>query len=164
MGGTPGTNYTINLRFQGMVENRVYTGANAPEGDQGSQLTNGFYIGGRPQTNVGDYNIYAMRVAMPQKDYFLNALGGTNLQHHRTYPVDYTGSIKVQGGASVQMLAQDTNCSAIRNCTDAPDNGQCSSSGVPGLDALIAAKVGGGTGSSYNGQFVGLLVQSVTSP
>ena len=49
IGGTAGTPYTVNLRFQGIVENRTYTGAMAPEGDQSTMMTHGFYVGGMPR-------------------------------------------------------------------------------------------------------------------
>lgn len=163
IGGTPGTPYTVKLRFQGIVENRTYTGAAAPEGDQSTMQTNGFYVGGAPQTGTGDYNIYALRVDNPKKDYFLNAIGNTSFNRHQSFVVDYEGSIKVVGGSKVQLLAQDTNCTAIRNCTDPPDNNQCTSSGVSNLAPEITQKIGG-NGSAYNGQFVGITVLDVTSP
>ena len=163
IGGTAGTPYTITLHFQGIVENRTYTGAMSPEGDQSTMLSNGFYVGGAPQTGTGDYNIYAMRVTEPKKDYFLNAVGNTSYNRHQSFVIDYTGSIKVVGGSTVTMIAQDTNCTTIRNCTDPPDNNQCMSTGVPNLDPVITQKIGG-NGSAYNGQFIGMTVTSVTSP
>ena len=82
---------------------------------------------------------------------------------NNAFVIDYTGSIKVVGGSTVTMIAQDTNCTTIRNCTDPPDNNQCMSTGVPNLDPVITQKIGG-NGSAYNGQFIGMTVTSVTSP
>jgi hypothetical protein len=157
IGGDPGTNYEITLRFQGIVENRTYINGM----DQSTMQSDGFYSGGAPQPGTGDYNIYALRAASPQKDYFLNAIGNTSFNRHQAFVVDYTATIVMTGGSSLTAIAQDTNCSAIRNCTDAPDNGQCSSTGVPNLDPAIASGIGGGNGSAYNGQFIGMVVVDV---
>jgi hypothetical protein len=156
IGGDPGTEYTITMHFQGIVENRTYTGGE----DQSTMQSDGFYDGGAPQPGTGDYNIYALRVSSPQRDYFLNSVGNTSFNRHQAFVQDYTATINVMGGSTITAIAQDTNCSAIRNCTDAPDNGQCSSTGVPNLDPLISAEVGG-NGSAYNGQFLGILVVDV---
>jgi hypothetical protein len=99
-----------------------------------------------------------LRVSSPQQTYFFNALNQT--EAHATHPVDYTVTIPVTGGAQLQYLASDSNCSEIKNCDStsgegAGGTGMCHPSVLPNFtDARIT--------QPYNGQFLEMNVVSVS--
>ena len=105
LGGSPGVGYDVTLRFRGVLEPKIYSGGRGP-GDH-------FYIGGQPtKTN---YNVYRLGVSSPKQDYFLNydeAEGET----HRVFAIDYSQTIRMNGGATVTLELDDLDCTLVRNC------------------------------------------------
>jgi hypothetical protein len=169
VGGTPGKIYTVTARIQGVVEPKhfqngvVGTCAGAP-----AVNTNcGWYVGGAPQTG-GNYNVYMLWVSAPAPTptaglagqyFFLNNVNKT--EAHFSYPIDYTVTFQVAGGAMVRFLADDSNCSAIKNCdttsidTVPGGGGRCNPITIPNMAA------GAGVTQPYPGQFTVLTVSAV---
>lgn len=160
-----GTMYNMAFRAQGVVEAKRYSGGT--DQDSGSQIpADGFYTGGIPDNSDG-YNVYLIRVECPtmgcSQDYFLNSIGipGDTRIRHAVFAVDFEGTIPIEAGSTVHFVSADNNCSAIDNCGENPPGGtDCPNpTTFNGLDAKIAAHVGN---QPYDGQFVGIVVQSVT--
>lgn len=133
LGGVPGTNYTVTLRFRGVVELKEYTG--------GTTVGN-WVQGGTPSS--GPQNLYKLQIASPPQTYFLNA--GTNGISH-CFPLDYTQALTITGGAAVTLTAQGIDGAELMN-KDA--------SGNPIVVNGVAPAP-----SAYNGQFIEMDVVSV---
>jgi len=101
-GGEKGKRYKVTLRFRGVVEPMMYKNGKA-DGDL-------FYVGGEP--NNGTYNIYQITVSAPQSHYFLNRQDAVG---HRTFKIDYTKTIEVEGGATVTFHGNGQNGHLISN-------------------------------------------------
>jgi hypothetical protein len=173
--GTVGRTYTVTARIQGVVEpkhyqNGVNTTATTCAAAPATNTNCGWYVGGAPQT-VGNYNVYSMWVSapaptpttgLPGQYYFLNNINKT--EAHFSYPMDYTVTFQVNGGAMVRFLADDSNCSAIKNCdTTSVDTvpgggGRCNPITINGL---VSTPAPGTITQPYSGQFVVLSVLSV---
>ncbi len=131
MGGTPGTVYAVTVHVRGVVEVNSYHDGTRDQGDT-SILKNGdlFQQGGTPQKNGDpsyDYNTYELDVTPPvdgaANTYFLNSVTNSENPHansspttHLTFPIDYTKTIKVQGGGTVKLSVTDSNCTEVQNC------------------------------------------------
>ena len=170
--GTPGKTYTVTARIQGVVEpkhyqNGVNTTATTCTGTPNNNC--GWYVGGAPQTN-GNYNVYMMWVSAPAPTpttglqgqyFFLNNINKT--EAHFSYPIDYQVTFQINGGAMVRFLADDSNCSAIKNCdTTSVDTvpgggGRCNPITVPNMVATAA----GAVTQPYNGQFIVMSIVSI---
>lgn len=178
LGGTPGTMYTISLHIQGEVESKQYGGM-----DQNSTLASpradGFAIGGTP-TNADAYNVYVIRVTNPGStaatNYYLNSLQdaavgtttrGPGVSNHTVYGIDYMANIRAMGGATLRLLAADSNCSMIKNCGPIVNDGN--TCGTPIVIANVEADAVRlnptfNFTTGYNGQWVAITVKGVTSP
>jgi hypothetical protein len=114
-GGMQGTTYTVKIRVRGIVEPKHYD--NCPKQTEG-------FCGGpnAAPAEPGAYNVYMMQVTgdSGKARYFLNALDEN--EEHSTFPLDYQVSIDIEGGASIQLVAADENCTAIKNCADDGSN------------------------------------------
>lgn len=172
--GTPGKTYTVTARVQGIVEpkhyqNGVNTTATTCAAAPAVNTNCGWYVGGAPQTS-GNYNVYMMWVSAPAPTpttglqgqyFFLNNINKT--EAHNSYPIDYTVTFQINGGAMVRFLADDSNCSAIKNCaTTSADTvpgggGHCDAITVPNMVSTAAGPVA----QPYNGQFIVLSVVSI---
>ena len=159
-GGEPGTIYNVRVRVQGQVEGKQYAGGT----DQSSAAglpADGFYVGGAPDNSIEPpFNTYAMRVSSPSKDYFFNSIATGNDTRIRssTFDIDYEAVIRVEGGATLRMIASDPNCLSTKNCAD-PVAADCNPHSFGGLSPEIADAIGS---QPYDAQFVGFVVQSVT--
>ncbi len=173
--GTPGKTYTVTARIQGVVEPKHYqNGVNTTAATCAATpavATNcGWYVGGAPQTS-GNYNVYMMWVSAPAPTpttglagqyFFLNNINKT--EAHNSYPIDYTVTFQVNGGAMVRFMADDSNCSAIKNCaTSSADTvpgggGHCDPITLPNVVSTPA----GAVTQPYNGQFIILSVVSIS--
>jgi len=162
-GGNPSITYNVTLRLRGVVEPKHYTGCttnfNTPQEGFASGTTRpAGGTGGCYPSTAGNYSVYMLRVSNPERTYFFNALN--KVEAHNTYPVDYTVTIPVVGGARLQYLASDSNCSEIKNCAPgsvdgAGGAGHCIPSTIPNFtDPRIT--------QPYNGQFLRMNVVSVT--
>ena len=164
-----GTPYTVNLHIQGEVESKQYGGV-----DQNSTLASpradGFCVGGTP-TNADAYNVYLIRVTNPGSatptDYFLNSLQAPGVSNHTTYGMDYMAQIKAQGGATIRLLAADSNCSMIKNCGPTANNGTVCAAPIT-MSAIeptaVSANASFNFTTVYNGQWIVMTVKAVTSP
>lgn len=101
-GGEAGKHYLVTLRFRGVVEPMMYKNGRM-DGDL-------FYIGGEP--NNGTYNIYKISISSPQSHYFLNRQDAVG---HRTFTIDYTKTIEIDGGATVEFFGDGQNGHLISN-------------------------------------------------
>jgi hypothetical protein len=183
LGGTPGTSYTITLHIQGEVESKKYGGM-----DQNSTLASptadGFAIGGTP-TNGDAYNVYLLRVTNPNggtvTNYYLNSLEdaqvvtaavprpttGPGVSNHTTYGIDYMATIKAMGGATIRMVAADSNCSMIKNCGPTVNDGSRCAGPIIMSNIEPTAVTANPTfnfQSAFNGQWIVMTVKCVTSP
>jgi len=172
--GTPGKTYTVTARVQGIVEpkhymNGVATAATTCAGAPAVNTNCGWYVGGAPNQS-GNYNVYMLWVSAPSPTpttglqgqyFFLNNINKT--EAHFSYPIDYTVTFQVNGGAMVRFLADDSNCSAIKNCavgsidTVPGGGGVCNPITLPNMVTTAA----GAVTQPYNGQFIVLSVLDV---
>jgi hypothetical protein len=166
LGGDASKTYTITLHVQGEVEAKGYdNGMDQDAANQKQHPTmDGFYIGGRPQTG-DDYNVYMVRVSEPSKDYFLNSIKPPGITDHTTYLMDYTAKIQAKGGATIRLVAADTNCAMIKNCGPVPNGtAQCATELVKqNVDPVAVAKNPTFNFTQpYNGQWIVMVVTDVT--
>jgi hypothetical protein len=156
-GGTRGVVYDVTVRVQGQVEARAYSGG-ADQSNGAGLPADGFYTGGIP---AGDpaFNIYAMRVSAPQKDFFFNSIATATDDRVRrsTFDIDFVATIPIQGGASLRMVTTDPNCLTIKNCAD-PETNVFTPHSFANLSSEIADDIGP---QPYNAQFLGFIVQRV---
>jgi len=167
IGGTMGTPYTITLHIQGEVESKGYGGMDQNQTLQ-SPKADGFCIGGTP-TTADAYNVYLIRVTNPgaaKTDYFLNSLQPPGVPNHTTYGIDYTAKIQAQGGATIRLVAADSNCSMIKNCGPQVSGTTCLAPiTMTGIEPeAITLNPTFNFNTPYNGQWVVMTVKEVTSP
>lgn len=101
--GRPGMLYSVTLHVRGVVEPKNFTG--------GTVQFDHFQTGGDAVRN--DYNFYSLRVSEPSAFYTFNR--NEEKVGHYTFPIDYTVTIPIRGGAIVTMGAYDSNDVAIAN-------------------------------------------------
>lgn len=101
-GGEKGKRYKVTIRVRGVVEPMMYKG--------GKQVGDYFYIGG--EKNNATYNIYQISVSSPESHYFLNRQDKVG---HLIFPIDYTQTIEIDGGATVTFLGDGQNGKMIAN-------------------------------------------------
>ena len=188
LGGDPATTYTIVLHVQGEVESKNYNGGTDVSTAGMSPTLNGWrYPAGttNPTPNTGNaYNVYMLRVtnmgATTHQDYMLNSLDPPGVENHTTYGMDYTtpaagqaGAFTANGGATIRMVAADSNCSMIKNCGPTANDGNTCAAPIvlQNLEPSSVAKnptFNGGTNGSgftsgpYNGQWILITVKSVS--
>jgi hypothetical protein len=169
LGGTMGTDYTITLHIQGEVESKGYGGMDQ-NSTAASPKADGFCVGGTP-TTADAYNVYMIRVTDPgattKTDYFLNSLQPPGAPNHTTYGIDYTASIKAQGGATIRLVAADSNCSMIKNCGPTQNDGNTCAAPIvmTGIEPeAVSLNPTFNFTSIYNGQWLVMTVKGVTSP
>jgi hypothetical protein len=172
LGGDPATTYTIVFHVQGEVESKNYTGGTEQNTTLTSPKGDGWHQGGAPATNNA-YNVYLLRVTDPggsPRDYFLNSLDPPGVENHTTYGIDYmtpssgTMAFTAKGGASVRIVAADSNCSMIKNCGPTVNGSTCMAPII--LQNIEPTAVSKNTSfnfnTAYNGQWIVLTVKSVT--
>lgn len=148
--GDPNVVYDVVVRIRGIIEPRVYS-----NGTPGTD-SQWWYVGGSPG-GPGDnrfYNVYKLVVSEPQQTYYLNndymkILGTMRSRDHDLHNVNYTGTIKVKGGATVDVVNQDMPSGMNRNFM------MHKVAGVP--TELINQEPNG-----FDGQFFYIEVESVT--
>jgi hypothetical protein len=111
-GGRAGRLYDVTLRFRGVLEPKIYTG--------GEASPDRFHVGGTPTATT--YNSYALSFAGPTRPdlnmtYYLND-AGTGGEHNIVYAIDYTKTLRVEGGSMVFMTSYDSDCRMFKNCMD----------------------------------------------
>jgi hypothetical protein len=77
-------------------------------------------------------------------------------------------AIKAQGGATIRLVAADSNCSMIKNCGPTQNDGNTCAAPIilAGVEpeAISLNPTFDFTTKAYNGQWVVMTVKSVTSP
>ena len=131
IGGTAGTVYDVTFRLRGVVEVTSYIGGTRDAGDTSILKSQDlFQQGGTAQTSGGpsfDYNTYQLDVTPAvtgaANTYYLNSVTTAENPHasnsptqHLTFPIDYTKTIKVQGGGTISLKVTDSNCTEVQNC------------------------------------------------
>ena len=152
-GGTPGWTYNVTLRVRGVVEPKHFSKGGRPVDGSGTNF--GWYIDGGPN-EVGSYSTFMIGVSSPAHKYFRNAIG--YVEAHFAYPIDYTVTLPIDGGASVRFLQSDPTCTIVKNCgADSVEGntgaGVCNPIVIPDLPGIP---------QPYNGQFVVVNVVSAT--
>jgi hypothetical protein len=164
LGGDPAKTYTITLHVQGEVEAKQYNGGQDQSSQGQSPKMDGFCVGGTP-TNDNAYNVYMLRVSAPKQDYFLNSVDPPGVSNHTTYGIDYTAKIKANGGATVRLVAADSNCSMIKNCGPMQNSGNVCAAPIvlANVDpAAVAKNPSFDFSKAYNGQWLVMVVTDVT--
>jgi len=113
--------------------------------------------------------VYMIRVTNPgaaKTDYFLNSLQPPGVPNHTTYGIDYTAKIQAQGGATIRLVAADSNCSMIKNCGPQVSGTTCLAPiTMTGIEPeAITLNPTFNFNTPYNGQWVVMTVKGVTSP
>jgi hypothetical protein len=165
VGGPAGAIYDVTLRVRGVVEPKHFM--NGAMGTPANGTNYGWYVGGEPNQS-GNYGVYMLWVSAPVvmqtgaldgQYYFLNAVN--QFEAHFSYPIDYTVTFPVAAGAQIRFLADDSNCSMIKNCDDTsrdgigPVSSMCNPITIADLPASAAIA------QPYAGQFIYLTVLSV---
>jgi hypothetical protein len=134
LGGDSSITYNVELRFRGLVELKTYSGG----------LAQGYFRTGGSDNGDG-YNVYYLEVSDPYQVYYLND-GVSNIYY--CFPLDYTATVPMQGGATVTLYATAKDNLEIVNIDS---NGIPIT--IPDVDPYPAA---------YDGQFIQVDVLSVT--
>lgn len=95
--------YDVRIRVRGVVEPKNFVG--------GDVQFEHFQIGGTPVKN--DYNFYNIEVSDPHALWTVNS-NAAKVGHY-TFPIDYTVTIPIRGGANITIGAYDSNDVAIAN-------------------------------------------------
>jgi len=101
-GGGKGKSYDVTLRFRGVVEPMMYK-----DGKKDGEY---FYLGGGPNNKT--YNIYKIEVSSPKSHYFLNRQDRVG---HKIFTIDYTRTIRIDGGAVLTLSGDGQNGKLISN-------------------------------------------------
>jgi len=101
--GAPGVIHDVTIRVRGVVEPKNFTG--------GTVEHDHFQIGGTP--DVDHYNFYSLKVSDPAESYTVNR--NEKKVGHFLFPIDYTVTIPIRGGATVILGAYDDNDISIAN-------------------------------------------------
>jgi hypothetical protein len=163
LGGDPTKVYTITLHVQGEVEAKDYANGMDQNNNAAHPKMDGFYVGGAPRP--GTYNVYMARVSAPKRDYFFNSILPPGVSDHTTYLIDYTAQIKANGGATIRLVAADSNCDMIKNCGPTPNGTElCAQPLVmSNVDPVAVSKNPGfNFATAYNGQWIVMVVTNVT--
>ena len=111
--GEAGKVYDVTIHFRGLLEPRDYTGGMT------SPVSPWLYIGGQPGNRYAAYNVYKLAVSEPKQDYFFNRDHGNFLgsgsTDHDLHKIDFTLTIKVAGGATLDVVNADRPTGMNRN-------------------------------------------------
>lgn len=105
-GGSADVTYAVTLRVRGVVEPKNFTGGKVEQEH--------FQSGGSPLSD--DYNFYSIKVSDPAQSYTVNR--HEQKTSHFVFPLDYTVTIPIRGGATVTVGAYDRNDISIANHTN----------------------------------------------
>lgn len=130
LGGDSGKVYNVTFRVRGIVEAYNYVGGERDAGNDSVKTNPDLFLrGGAPQqsgANGYDYDVYELDVAPAvsgsPSTFFLNSVINSENPHtssttqHMSFKLDYTKTIKVQGGGTITVKQFDSNCKSIMNC------------------------------------------------
>jgi hypothetical protein len=134
LGGDPAKEYSILLRFRGVVELKDYLGG----------TRDGFWQTGGAPNPAGNANIYALQVSSPAQTYYLNAASIPA----QTHLIDYVSTLRATGGAIITMSADSVDASEGINI----QTGGTTPIVVPGVPPAP---------KPYDGQFIQMDIVSV---
>jgi hypothetical protein len=134
LGGLPGIDYDVTLRFRGVIEEKTYSGGT----NDGAY----FQIGGT--FDPSGFNVYEFEVSDPSEHYYVNR-GSSDIYY--CFGIDYSATVRVQSGATVTLRA---------NAYDGAEIANEDSAGVPIVIPDIPPAP-----SPYDGQFVQMDVVSI---
>jgi hypothetical protein len=71
--------------------------------------------------------VYQSDGATEVQHYYLNSWpqAFSDAESHRTFPISYTATFEVPGGAVLEYLIGDSNCRAINNCGPGDNGSDC---------------------------------------
>jgi hypothetical protein len=146
VGGTAGTQYTLNFELRGVLGTECYTGGSTtatgttqptlaanPEASN-----NGWYMGGSPIASK--WNTYEVHVKpavgtthlnpadSTENVYYLNAFPQNPsgwCSKEGSFPMNYKASFPVVGGGTITLTMHDSNCLTQQNCGPIGVIGQC---------------------------------------
>lgn len=133
LSGQAGTQYSVELRFRGIVEQATYNGG----------VADGFWLTGGASAGDG-WNVYKIEISSPAQTYYLN-VGTSNI--YRVFAIDYQHTVTIDAGATVSLSALTVDGQEIVNRDDTG-----TAIVVPDIPPAPAA---------FNGQFVQMDVVSV---
>jgi hypothetical protein len=115
-GGDLAKTYDVNIRIRGLVEGHLYLDEN---GKRITTVTAAPFFGKNVTPDpVGGENavlaIFRLDVSEPKATHYLNVFSNINTGH-RTYPIDYTATVRVKGGAAVDLIYKDGNTEFVAN-------------------------------------------------
>lgn len=107
MGGEAGASYDVDMHFQGVVEQKAYTGGSS----------DGLYwqVGGAPDGTL--WNTYKIYISSPVQTYYINK-GTSSL--NLCWPIDYTKTVQVDAGATVSFVVNSIDSSEVQHATSSP--------------------------------------------
>jgi hypothetical protein len=137
IGGTTGTQYTINFELRGVLGTECYTGGSTTAtgntqptlGANPEVSNNGWYMGGSPIASK--WNTYEVHVKPAvgtthlnpadntENVYYLNAFPQNPsgwCSKEGSFPMSYTASFPVTGGGTITLTMHDSNCLTQQNC------------------------------------------------
>jgi hypothetical protein len=165
IGGAASTIYDVTLRVRGVIEPKHYI--NGAPGTPANGTNYGWYVGGEPSPG-GDFGKYMLWVSAPVvmqtgtldgQYYFLNAVNHN--EAFAAYPIDYTVTLPISAGARIRFLADDSNCSMVKNCDDTSiDNQRSPEQAICNPITIADLPASSGITQPYPGQFIYLTVVS----
>jgi hypothetical protein len=146
VGGTAGTQYTLNFELRGVLGTQCYTGGSTTAtGNTQPSLAanpevsnNGWYMGGSPDQS--QWNTYEVHVKPAVGTTHLNPLDSTENVYYLnafprspsgwckkegSFPMIYTASFPVTGGGTITLTMHDSNCLTQQNCGPIGVSGTC---------------------------------------
>jgi len=137
VGGTTGTQYTINFELRGVLGTDCYTGGSTTAtGNTQPTLAanpevanNGWYMGGSPIASK--WSTYEIHVKPAVGTMYLNPADNTENVYYLnafpqnpsgwcskegTFPMNYKASFAVMGGGTITLTMHDSNCLQQQNC------------------------------------------------
>jgi hypothetical protein len=131
LGGNPATTYQVQLHFQGVVEQKTYTGSASGN----ATGTNSAYFIKGGTAAVDGWNIYSLTVSSPSATYYLNSGTSGNTFCNE---IDYVATIPMNGGATVTLTVNSIDSIEIANNSDGNGGSPIS---VPGARATVLRAV-----------------------
>lgn len=101
LGGAAGQDYSVTLRFRGVVEEKTYVG--------GTKQAS-WHEGGTP--GADGFNVYKLEISSPPQTYYLNS--GVS-ERYRCVSLDYSRTVTITAGATVTLSADPVDLNQIRN-------------------------------------------------
>jgi len=141
-GGKQGTTYDVAIHVRGTAETGDYTGTVSTDAD-------GFVVGGVHTSGSPHLNL-SFDVSSPKQTYHFNGYKPGNA---RVETFDFTKTIKIDGGATIRMVASDTDCDMHRYCV--PNSNPCQGYVIPGVTPAPMP---------FDGSFLQMNVASVSPP